>query len=84
MNIASPFHSRPRSGVGVMKVVICRELPQHRLALSEDVISEEQVVRFLTLSIKKGVVVVAFKALYHVPGMARPLIDLPVRLHGVH
>ncbi len=84
IGIASPLHSRPRSGVGVMEVVICRELPQHRLPLSEDVISEEKVVRFLALPVKKGVVVVAFHALYHVPGLARPLIDLPVRLHGVH
>lgn len=68
----------------VVQVVIRRQIPQHRLPPSEDVVPKEQVVRFLALAVQEGVVVVAFEALHHVSGMTRPLVDLPVRLHRVH
>lgn len=68
----------------MVEVVIGREIPQHRLSLNEYVVPEEQIVRFLSLFIKEGVVIVAFEAFYHVSRMACPLIDFPIGFHGIY
>ena len=39
------------AGVRVVEVVVCREVPEHRLALREDVVAQEEVVGFLTLAV---------------------------------
>ena len=68
----------------MMEVVICREIPQHWLPLNELVVPEKQIVRFLSLFIKEGVVVIAFEAFYHVSRMTCPLIDFPIGFHSIH
>lgn len=67
----------------MMKIVVRGQIPQHRLAMNVRVVAEEQIVRLLTLSVKEGVVVVALEAFDHVPRMAAPLVDLPIRRHRV-
>ena len=68
----------------MVKIVVGREIPQHRLALDKCVVSEEQIVRFLSLFIKEGVVVITLEAFHHVSRVACPLVNLPVRFHGIY
>ena len=68
----------------MVEVVIGREIPQHWLTLNENVVPEEQIVRFLSLFIKEGVVIIALKTFYHVSRMACPLIDLPICFHSIY
>lgn len=51
--------------------------------MNEDVISEEQVVRFLSLFIKEGVVIITLETFHHVSRMACPLIDFPICFHSI-
>ena len=67
-----------------MEIVIGRQIPQHWLALNKDVITEEQVIRFLSLFVKEGVVIIALETLHHVSRMACPLVNLPICFHSVH
>lgn len=60
----------------MMQVVVGGQVPQHRLTLSKDVVTKEQVVSFLTLRIKERIVVVSLETLHHVSRMAGPLVDL--------
>lgn len=68
----------------MVEVVIGREIPQHWLALNKYVITEEQVVRFLSLFVKKRVVIIALETLHHVSRMACPLVNLPICFHSIH
>ena len=67
-----------------MEVVIRREIPQHWLPLNEYVVPKEQIVRFLSLFIEEGVIIISFEAFYHVSRMACPLIDFPIGFHSIH
>lgn len=67
----------------MVKVVIGREIPEHWLSLHIPIIPKEKIVSLLSLSVEEGIVVVSFEALHHVPRMACPLIDFPVRFHCV-
>ena len=66
-----------------MEVIVRCEIPQHRLPLYENIISQEEIVSFLSLSVEKRIVVVALEALHHVSGVARPLIYFPICFHGI-
>ena len=66
-----------------MKVVVGRQVPEHRLPLNVNVIPQEEIVGFLTLSIEERVVVIAPEALDHVSRMTAPLVDLPIRRHCI-
>ena len=68
----------------MVEIVIGREIPQHWLALNEYVVPEEQIVSFLTLFIKKGVIIIALEAFHHISRMTCPLIDLPICFHSIH
>ena len=68
----------------MVKVVISREIPQHWLALNEDVVSEEQIVSFLSLFIKEGIVIITLETFHHVSRMACPLVDFPIGFHGIY
>ena len=68
----------------MVEVVIGREIPQHWLALNEYVIPEEQVVSFLALFIKKGVIIIALETFHHVSRVTCPLIDFPICFHSVY
>lgn len=68
----------------MVKVVIGRKIPQHWLALNEYVISKEQIVRFLSLFIKEGVVIIALETFHHVSRMACPLINFPICFHSIY
>lgn len=67
-----------------MEVVICGQIPEHGLPLRKDVVPEEEVVRFLSLSVEEGVVVISLETLHHVSRMTRPLVDLTVCFHCIH
>ena len=68
----------------MVEVVIGREIPQHWLALNEYVVPEEQIVSFLALFIKKGVIIIALETLHHISRMTCPLIDFSICFHGVY
>ena len=68
----------------MVEVVIGREIPQHWLPLNKYVVPKEQIVRFLSLFIKEGVVIITFETFHHVSRMACPLIDFPIRFHSIH
>lgn len=68
----------------MVKIVVRGKVPEHRLSLSEYIVSEEKVVGLLSLTIQEGIVVVSLEAFQHVPRVTSPLIDLPVGLHGVY
>jgi len=78
------LRGRPILGIGVVEVIVCGKVPKHGLPLSKDIIPQKEIVRFLSLAVQKGVVVVALEALNHVPGVACPLIDLAVCFHGIY
>ena len=68
----------------MVEVVISREIPQHWLVLNEYVVSKEQIVSFLPLFIKKGVIIIALETFHHVSRMACPLIDFPICFHSIY
>ena len=67
----------------MVKIVISDQIPEHGLALAEDIIAKEQVIGFLPLTIEEGIVIVSFEAFNHISGMTCPLVDLAVCFHSV-
>ena len=68
----------------MVEVVVCRKIPQHWLALNEFVVPKEQIVRFLSLFIEEGIVIIALETFHHVSRMASPLIDFSICFHRIY
>ena len=67
----------------MVQVVVGDKVPEHWLALGPYVVPEEQIVRFLSLIVEEGIVVVALEALDHITRVALPVVQLAVCRHRV-